>query len=78
MKVIEAVEPEAEFLSLAAFMQRTGVSLSTVYRMFEHGELRSVSVGRRRLIPASELARLNSAGAFRPYVKRKAKSSGRQ
>lgn len=77
MKIIEAVEPEAEFLSLAAFVQRTGVSLRAVYRMIEHGEVRNVRLGRRRLIPVSELARLNSAAGA--YVKRsKSKKSGRR
>lgn len=35
-----------------------GVSKPTVYKLIEQGRLRTVSVGRRRLIPATELARL--------------------
>jgi excisionase family DNA binding protein len=80
VKIIDAVQPEGDFLTLAAFVQRTGVSLRTVYHMIEAGQVRSISFRRRRLIPASELARLNSAaGAYVPYRKStKAKPSGRR
>jgi excisionase family DNA binding protein len=40
-----------------------GVSRPTVYLMIQRGELRSVKVGRRRLIPASELDRVLSGAA---------------
>ena len=36
----------------------TGLSLPTINRKIARGELRSVKVGRRRLIPAQELERL--------------------
>jgi excisionase family DNA binding protein len=35
-----------------------GVSRSTLYRLMERGELRSVKIGDRRLIPIIELERL--------------------
>jgi excisionase family DNA binding protein len=36
----------------------SGISRSTLYRLIERGELRSVKLGDRRLIPVSELRRL--------------------
>ncbi len=35
-----------------------GISPRSVYRLIETGELRSVTLGRRRLVPAQELDRL--------------------
>jgi excisionase family DNA binding protein len=35
-----------------------GISPRGVYRLIETGELRTVTLGRRRLVPAQELARL--------------------
>lgn len=43
------------------FAQRLGVGRTTVYTMLSNGDLRSLKVGRRRLIPASELQRLLKA-----------------
>ena len=35
-----------------------GISPRGVYRLIDAGELRTVTLGRRRLVPADELARL--------------------
>ena len=40
-----------------------GVSRSTLYRLMERGELRSVKIGDRRLIPIFELDRMCGAGS---------------
>jgi len=72
-------DANAESIPLADFARRAGISLRTVFRMIEHGEVRSISFRRRRFIPATELARLNSATSAYPYVKAKSKkSSGRR
>ena len=39
-----------------------GIARSTLYQLLDRGELRSVTVGRRRLIPASAIAEY-AAGA---------------
>lgn len=40
-----------------------GVSKPTLYKLIGDGTLRTVMVGRRRLIPATELTRMMEAGA---------------
>jgi excisionase family DNA binding protein len=40
-----------------------GVSRQTVYAMMQRGELRTVLIGRRRLVPATELDRILSGAA---------------
>ena len=46
------------FLSLAAFAAAADTSIATVQRAIARGELASLRLGRRRLIPRSELERL--------------------
>lgn len=41
----------------------TGLSLSTINRRLASGEIRSVKVGRRRLVPVSELQRMVGSNA---------------
>lgn len=38
-----------------------GISPRGVYRLIESGDLRTVTLGRRRLVPADELARITTA-----------------
>lgn len=47
-------------LRIEAAADQLDVSRSTVYRMLETGQLRSVKVGRARLIPVAEIDRLLS------------------
>lgn len=42
--------------------QALPVSRSTLFAMIAAGKIRTVTIGRRRLIPASELARLADEG----------------
>jgi excisionase family DNA binding protein len=42
------------------FARHLGLGRTTVYAMVKDGRLRSVKVGRRRLIPATEVERLLS------------------
>lgn len=53
-----------ELLGVAEFARRAGIGRSTTYIAVADGSLRSLKVRGRRLIPASELARL-AAGAGR-------------
>jgi len=50
--------PPVELLSVAEFARRAGIGRSSAYLMIADGSLRSIRVGRRRIIPASELGRL--------------------
>ncbi|MGI8839897.1 MAG: helix-turn-helix transcriptional regulator [Caulobacteraceae bacterium] len=45
-------------LSVKAFCQATGVSRSLVYVLMQRGELKTVRVGNRRLVPYAEAQRL--------------------
>ena len=56
--ILAAREPAPRNLSIAEAASLLGVSRSTVYNRLRTGELRSVRIGRRRLIPSSELERL--------------------
>ena len=49
---------EAKALSPAEFARRVYVSKAHVYRMIKSGEIRSARLGKRILIPVSEMDRL--------------------
>jgi excisionase family DNA binding protein len=51
-------EHETVGLSEKEAARRLGVSLSTVRRLRARGELRSVRIGERVVVPSSEVARL--------------------
>lgn len=51
--------------SLVEVALMTGLSLSTVNRRLASGEIRSVKLGRRRLVPMSELERIVDPSALR-------------
>ena len=50
--------PEALLVSIAGAARLLDLSRTTIYALLDQGVLRSVSIGRRRLIPRSELERL--------------------
>lgn len=56
----------AQLHQLDAAGARLGIGRSMVYRLMDSGELRSVKVGRRRLVPESAIvefiAKLEAAG----------------
>jgi excisionase family DNA binding protein len=41
-----------------AFAQVVGLGRTTVYQLIRDGQIRSIKIGRRRLIPAEEVDRL--------------------
>jgi excisionase family DNA binding protein len=51
----EAPERVARLLNIEAVMERLGVGRSTVFELIGDGQLRSVKVGRRRLVPESAI-----------------------
>ena len=44
--------------SVKHFAERTGVDAKTVYDAINRGEIKAVSIGRRKLIPVIEIERL--------------------
>lgn len=54
------MEPAAVNPDVAA--QQLGVSRTTTYRLIREGQLRSLKIGRRRLVPTSEISRFLSVG----------------
>lgn len=44
--------------SIAEVSQLTGIGRTTLYRLMDQGDLQTRKLGRRRLIPASELLRM--------------------
>lgn len=65
MAAVEPVEPLAHSPERAA--QRLGTNMRAVYTAIAAGELRSFKIGKRRLIPDTELQR---------YVQRKMAEAG--
>jgi excisionase family DNA binding protein len=56
MDVEESLAPtRARLNSVEATVERLGVGRSTVYGLMGSGELRSVKVGKRRLVPEAAL-----------------------
>ena len=55
---------ERPVLSRREFADRLGLSLDTVKRHIERGKLRHVRLGRRILIPTSEIDRILSEADF--------------
>ena len=55
----------ASFLGIPIFSQKIGVSNATAYRHVSSGLIRSIRLGRRRLIPIEELDRLREQASFR-------------
>jgi excisionase family DNA binding protein len=55
--------PDPVLVSVDEAAARLGISRRTVYVLIADGSIRSVSVGRRRLVPAKELERLAQDGA---------------
>ena len=49
------MEPSPMLLAIPEICERTGLSRSSVYQEIRSGRLRSVTVGRRRLIPKAAL-----------------------
>jgi excisionase family DNA binding protein len=52
---MQTTEIPARLLTIEAVMERLSVARSTVYNLMDSGQLRSVKVGRRRLVPESGL-----------------------
>jgi excisionase family DNA binding protein len=58
-----AIPPAKMAYSVVEFAQAIGISRPTVYVMIQRGQLRTVMIGRRRLIPATEIERVLSGAA---------------
>ena len=59
---LAAADGPPELLSVERASQRLGIGRTAAYDAIGRGELRSVKVGRRRLIPADALAELAQRG----------------
>jgi len=57
-------DPLPQALSMTETAEELGISRRSVYNMIESGELETVTIRRRRLVPVSELARLLVARPF--------------
>jgi excisionase family DNA binding protein len=54
-----------QLLSVTEAAQRLGIARATAYLLITSGDLRSVKIRKRRLVPASDVARLIAAGSRR-------------
>lgn len=60
-EVVSRADGPPELLSIRAASARLGIGRTATYEAIGRGELRSIKVGRRRLIPADALAELARA-----------------
>jgi excisionase family DNA binding protein len=61
---MESFESDRTFLSPQEVADSLGASRGYVYRLIESGDLKSVKLGGRRFIPASEIQRLTRMAEF--------------
>jgi excisionase family DNA binding protein len=69
----------SNLIAMAEAARLLGVSVFTVRRLAETGDVKSVYVGARRLIPTTEIERIVAVGVGRPRTRRRrivAKSGG--
>jgi excisionase family DNA binding protein len=59
-----------QLVAISDSAQRIGVSTYTVRRLIARGEIASVNVGARRLIPETEIERIVTRGVGRARTKR--------
>jgi excisionase family DNA binding protein len=64
---------EKQLFSVQETAKRWGVSPFTVRRLIEAGELRSVTIAARRLVPVSEIERCEVQGAGRARKRKEAR-----
>jgi excisionase family DNA binding protein len=53
---------ETKLNALPAAVQRLGVSRATGWRLIKNGQMRAIRIGKRVLIPESEIERLMNSG----------------
>jgi excisionase family DNA binding protein len=63
-------ETQKGLMGLLDVARRLGVSVFTIRRLADSGELKTVHVGARRLVPLSEVARVVATGAGKPRARR--------
>jgi excisionase family DNA binding protein len=70
---------KANLIALTEAARLLGVSVFTVRRLAEAGDLKTVNVGARRLIPVTEVERVVATGAGKPRVRKmkRRRSAGR-
>lgn len=78
-KQVESLEararPEPTCFSLKDAATRLGVSLSTMKRMVAEGEIQTATIGKREMIPLSELTRVSTPDTQRPAQQKAAKAA---
>ena len=67
--------PTPTCLSTQEAAQRLGVGLTTMKRLIASGEVKTATVGKRRMVPASELERIATPDAARPAKVEKQRSA---
>ena len=64
-----ATEPNVKLFSIERLAERWDLSKWSVRRLIVQGELKSVTIGARRLVPLSEVERAEQFGVGTPRVK---------
>jgi hypothetical protein len=66
--------PERQAYDANALSQRWGVSEFTARRLMKTGQLHSITIGSRRLVPLSEVERVERVGCGKPRKSQKVAS----
>ena len=64
-------EPERQLFDAEALSKRWGVSKFSAIRLMKSGDLKSVTIGARRLVPLEEVKRAETYGVGKPRKSRK-------
>jgi len=62
-------------IGIAEAAKQLGVSVFTVRRLADAGQIRTVNVGARRLVPIAEVERVSEQGAGKPRTRKSARRS---
>ena len=65
-----ASETEPKLFSIERLAERWDLSKWSVRRLIVHGELKSVTIGARRLVPISEVERAEQFGVGTPRARK--------
>jgi excisionase family DNA binding protein len=68
----------SRFYGFKEFAALFGVSLFTVRRLVEKGEIKSINCGTRRLISSEEVTRIATEGTGKPRARRRAAGGEQQ
>lgn len=72
-RIEERLKPEARCFKLPQAAERMNLHVKTLEKMIARGEVKTATVGKRQMVPLSEIERVTAPDADRPKVVREQK-----